>query len=276
MSDTHMNTGIDDLIHVLDEYARWFSGILSVVFYPDQTMKTSTRHIDAFNDWLSRQADNNSLRAISAAEQKCVAVAQKVLDQKTPPPQDKFDDFISAYNNFVKLIRQYARNMVIGSAHIDPVTGLRTEDMARQEFKRELDRVTRDGKLFSVALLYINNHEAKSFVKITELIKRSIRSFDDAYILDNGNILLLFKQADSTGGVRALKRLKEMLSNNKDIPETVKVLSCIATPGDGDHYQTLVENMRARLDREPKDQQRILEYVELSPVERFMQQNDGC
>ena len=278
MTHDSIHERLDSIIHVLDEYARWFSHGLTALFFPETaTEKHSTNHIDSFNAWLDPQDEQHNLAR--EAEQACVETMRKLRAQNGLPNADEFKALNAAYNHFLNVMRQHQRNAALSGADIDPATGLRTQGMAEREFKRELDRVIRDGQLFSAALVRVNinaGHPAgetisDDFLAVTDMIKQSIRSFDDAYMLDNGEIFLLLKQADSTGGVRALKRLKNMLDGaSESVRDTVTVLSCVATPGDGDDFKTLIDNMHTRLNEEPESQARILEYIELSPLQKMM------
>lgn len=277
MNEQSSHIHLDRITRVIDEYFSWFSQCVTTLFYPDQA--NGSDHIypgEIFERWLSKLDAGQEVDAIKAAEASVVKQAEKLLKAKKAPSLTDFQKFTEGYNQFINLIHRYERKMFVSSALIDPLTGLRTASMAEREFKRELDRVVRAGKVFSTALvrvIFSGARDDKSFISITNMIKQSIRSFDDAYILESGEVLLLLKQADSTGGVRALKRLKAMLDRSReDIQDDVRVLSCIAQPGEGDNFEVLINNMRHRLDNDPGDRERILEYVELSPLQKFMQQ----
>lgn len=171
---------------------------------------------------------------------------------------------------------------------IDLETGLRRESVLNKDMDREMQRLARQGKPFSLALVRIKNYEEISeqegeaigeYVKfVSELIKKCLRSFDDAYRVGDGEFVLALKQADVTGGIRALERLNHLLEDNKyDFTsealseKNAALLCCVTEPVADDDINSLIENMKADLDGSDNSDDTVLEYHELSPLQRFVQ-----
>ena len=124
--------------------------------------------------------------------------------------------------------------------------------------------------------------EVRGYIKlVADLIKLSLRSFDDAYYMGKDEFVLCLKQADVTGGVSALERLRKELetqdvalksASGEIVP--LSVSCCIAEPLGDDNVEELIRNLRLDLqDTGYKKSDTVLEYHELSPLQRYMQED---
>jgi hypothetical protein len=157
--------------------------------------------------------------------------------------------------------------------------GLPGEHEACQEYRRELDRVTRSGQDFSVGLIRIvwnKGENPQDHLPISALIRDSIRSFDDAYALDNGEVVLFLKQTDPAGALHAITRLRDALkTGTRTGSSALKIQSCVAQPNPGDTFSALLQQMDQRLEGEPDRADHILEYFQISPLEEYARNLGG-
>lgn len=287
------------LLPVLDEHTAWFHDFLNFVFYSEfNTENTPLARPVSFLKWLESakkdegvQAEvvdhlvrlHNDLFLQSDTLLKLVQTTKKRPDNKV------FQEFMTIHEEFVLCLRRLESDFMLEDSGYDPFTGLRNPSNLFPDIDREMQRLCRQGRSFCLALARIDNFETieksysqserKAFVKlVSDLIKLSIRSFDDAYHIGNGEFVLCLKQADIGGGFSALERLRKELEVQMimlDIENRKKMLSmscCIAEPVYGDNIQILLHNLRTDLNNTDKKTDLVLEYFELSPLQRFIQE----
>ena len=146
-----------------------------------------------------------------------------------------------------------------------------------------MDRLARYGKPFSLAILRVKNNSTlddKIIKKVSKLIGKSIRSFDDAYYISNGEFILCLKQADISGGLRALERLEELLyENNKRHDAKIQISCFVSEPSQYQDLGELISNLEKDLNAHEKNYEKrkkgrdigaVREYQDKSPLERFI------
>ena len=156
------------------------------------------------------------------------------------------------------------------------------------DYEREMSRLRRQGKGFCLAIARIDNfseieqhypdEQSRPLVKlVSDLIKLSIRSFDDAYHMGRGEFVLCLKQTSVSGGFSALERLRRELEVQDIMLDLgtrqmeMSMSCCIAEPVDGDDVHDLLDYLRKDLESTGKRTDRVLEYFELSPLQRYVQ-----
>jgi diguanylate cyclase len=280
---------------ILDELSEWYSDLLCHLFYPEDICRDLAECASpSFELWLKNAADspyiepeilqklenlNRDLHILSGA------MFREARDSKQKPLAKCYDQLSTIYF----AIRRVELDAVLEDSGIDALTGLRSKHAMKIDIEREIERLARRGKPFSLALARIDLYDqlveehgrerAREYTKIiAHLIKKSMRSFDDGYRLGNGEFILCLKQADVSGGVAALERLKKMLEEReikfslygKDRHLTMSC--CIAAPFPGDQVDELVDNLRKDLATSEKPANMLLEYHEMSELQRFVQE----
>jgi hypothetical protein len=116
---------------------------------------------------------------------------------------------------------------------------------------------------------------------VAELVKKCMRSFDDAYHF-NGTFVLSLKQTGTSGGVRALKRLKADLDKSRatysvqGVKHEISLSSCIGEPNEAEDVTAFIENLKKDLNLYQTDKGgAVVEYTELSPLQRFIRDSEG-
>lgn len=282
---------------VLDEHAEWFSRVIRQIFYPDLRANPDLLAApDVFDHWaqdaeceeavepaaLSRMRRLYNDMRLSASD-----LIKQSTEQPEQPAQKQFDTFVILCDEFVAHIRRMERDMALSDSGIDVLTGLRTRKVMHKDVERELERRSRRGRPFCLALARIDHygtmksslspadHDAV-MVAAADIIKQCIRSFDDAYRLHDGEFLMCLKQTEMSGGSAGLNRLKKLLEEHAPYYRMqgheirLSMSSCVAEPQPGDLIEDLITNMRADLDRYGGDAETALEYFELSPLQRFV------
>lgn len=291
------DTYIKALAPVLEEHGEWLGRVMRSVFYPELEQVIDTLAIpDSFRVWSLSAGQDETLgvdvlerlkRLHAELAAAGAALVQESAAAKNKPDFKKFDAFITLYEEFIAHVRRLDRDLMASGNGIDILTGLRSRQMLMKDLEREMERRARRGRPFCLALARVDHYaemkanlpqeDYETVVKaISAIIKQCMRSFDDAYRLSNGEFLMSLKQTDKTGGAAALTRLRKLLEENAPYytmngqEKRLTMSSCVAEPQPGDDFETMMGNMRQDLDRFGGDAETALEYIELSPLERFV------
>lgn len=287
------------LFPVLDEHTAWFHDFLNLIFYGDvkSSDKPLTRPV-SFLTWLETAKKDEGIQAevidqLIRLHNDLFAHADSLLKEvqktKAKPDNNSFQEFMTIYEEFVLSLRRLESDFMLEDSGYDPFTGLRSPSNLFSDIDREMQRLCRQGRSFCLAIARIDNFaviqksytpsEKNAFIKlVSDLVKLSIRTFDDAYHVGKGEFVLCLKQADIRGGFSALERLRKELeaqSITLEIENQKKLLSmscCIAEPIYGDDIQDLLNNLRTGLNNTDKKTDLVLEYFELSPLQRYIQE----
>lgn len=282
---------------VLDEQAEWLTRLLRGLFYPDQ-LKAEDKDLPllpAYNDWLGDVRGHSLLDAeliekVIRIQSECENLARQALavaHVKNALALEQFDRLMWSYNEFIALLHHIGGDYMIAESGIDALTGLHNIQALHRDLVRELDRLARRGNPFCVVLLQIDDHEARFknvpdeslhdvLRQVSAHIKTTMRTFDDAYRLDMSEFVMVLKHTGTPGGAAAANRLRRLLRENpvlidgdsQGLPVTLSF--CVAEPVPGDDIGRLLDNMRQDLSRYDEEGDKALEYVEQSPLKRFI------
>lgn len=298
-----LNTDLKALDAVLDDYTGWFLQVTGRIFYPTNIPDALGQPLTcppSFENWRSSaekagSAPPDLLRSIRNLHDDLRARSEQLMDsaarEKKPPPYDEFLKLTVLFEEFAGRLRRYEVDRMLDNSGIDSLTGLRSISVMEKDIGREMERLARQGKAFAVALVRIDNFEAmrasmsqpelEHIVRtVSDLVKKCMRSFDDAYYGDGGMFILSLKQTGTPGGIKALKRLKKdtdtlKMTYKKNGSETLLTLSsCIGEPGQNEDVAVFLENLKKDLDAYRQDPGAVLEYFELSPLQRYIRDKD--
>ncbi len=295
------NEGWETFLPVLDEHCQWFHDVIEHLFYSHvEGVSKEIRKPTSFAQWVICANNDNNIQPeiiekLAAVHAELLKISDQLLNTikitGNKPSHKDYKSFVTIYEEFMVYIRRLEKDFISEGSGYDSFTGLRSPKMLKDDIKRELHRLARQGKNFCLAIGRIDNfdyirknapkEEVDGYIKlVSSLIKLSIRSFDDAYYLGGDEFILCLKQADLSGGIAALERLRRELEQQKITLEpsigNQKPLSmscCIAEPVEGDDVDELLRNLKN--DLENTDQERtdtVLRYRELSPLQRFVKE----
>lgn len=299
MTRSHISQDhIKELEPVFDEYGAWFMNVARRVFYPSLTTGKTFTSPQTFTDWLYEAEkgefiDSNTLFSIRMLHEDLTSLSEKLINEtlktQKAPDYDAFDKLATFFEEFINSLRRIEKDYAVGDIDIDIVTGLRSSGMFYKDIRREMDRLARQGKPFCVALARIDGYEKikqalskekmdESMKALAGIVRKSLRSFDDAYRTEEDEFILSLKQTSPNGGLKALNRIKKaleeapLLLDIKDGPKRLSISSCIAEPLPEDDIRTLLANMKKDMDGAASDPGTIIEYFEMSPLQRFLKE----
>ncbi len=295
-----IDTYVEDLEIIQDEYLGWLLRLTSCIFYPESALPDyNLSPPDSFTLWLERA--QSSKEGFETQKLKNIKDLHKALTDRASiltryavrsgeiPASDVFEGFNQTFENFMRNIKRLSRESLFEGSGFDSLTGLRNQDVLKKDIAKELDRLSREGKPFSLALVRIDDFEGilkqqgettgNEYIKlVAELIKKCVRSFDDAYRIEDGMFILSLKQTSPSGGILALNRLKREVEDQDSTfqiqgrPVTLSLSSCVAEPLPDDDIDLLLKNLKSDLSGGADHEGTVLEYNEMSPLERYVKE----
>jgi GGDEF domain-containing protein len=276
------------LAPVLERYTDWFGQIAVAVAYPNEEQANQEIKLPkSFKQWAEEAESHGhvnkvSLKDIKSLHDEMMTLGADVIDSiraERKPIYDEFLDFKNMYDAFLTRIRRLERDNAIEGSGIDEKTGLRNKHVLKNDIKREMDRLARQGNEFTLVMSRIDKFECladtnHALLVAVSNIKQCIRTFDDAYYLDNGEFLLSLRHADTVGAQAAISRLQQYLRSDNANNRNLTLSFCLAEPVESDAVDDLIDNMRKDLANHKTDEDAVLQFVEQSPLNRFIESMD--
>jgi diguanylate cyclase len=293
-----IDSKLKGLTPVLDEHADWYAQVLRRIYYPEEYAPNDfAESPDSFKTWVSEVQDEDivekaTLESLEKTYQDMTELATEQIRNATNQDQKisvrAFDSFSTIYENFIMMLRRLEMDLAQSDSGLDVFTGLRSKKALWHDMEREMERLSRRGKPFVLALVQIVDHEQIKktqdkerykviMAEVVKMIKKCIRSFDDAYYLQGGEFVMCLKQSEQAGGSAAIARLLRFLEEAELFYEAdgksteVDLSCCVAEPMPGDKIEELLDNMRKDLGRYEVDDAPALEYIEKSPLQRIVE-----
>ena len=287
------------LAPVLDEHAAWYTGVVRFLFYPEKYEDNECLTMPvSFGGWVASERGGDfiepvvldNLDNIHAELQKAAHKAGQVAmsGEAGRPLIEIFDAMNNLYNHFMIHLRRVELDCVETNSGLDPLTGLRHRKAMERDLVNEMERRARQGRPFTLALAHIDSFSElhknmddetyrKALKAAAALIKKCVRAFDDAYRSGEGEFIMVLKHSDLRGGTAAVERLRGFLREepigvkmNDGELKQLTMSYCVAEPLPGESVEELFKNMRADLQKYDDSGEKALEYIELSPLQRFV------
>lgn len=288
----------DELKAVLDEYAVWFMQALRRISYPQETSLKKAPGPKSFARWVesaerSSEIESGSLGSLKRINADLLSSVEKLIEEssieKKAPAYEDFDKAVTLYEEFGNFIRRVMKDNSSGNAGIDPVTGLRTVEAFFKDVELEKNRLERQGKSFCVGMSRIDSHDdfrhklnpgrqEEGFKSIADVLRKSLRSFDDAYRIEEGFFLFCLKQTTLSGGMSALRRIRANLEQKNFSYEidgkniALSLSSSITEPLPQDDIAKTIENMKKELTASEGKPGLVIEHLEISPLQRLIKE----
>lgn len=291
---------LNDIMPVLSDHLVWYNDLQKRILYPQTHKSAALERLASFHAWFHKAqnkefVDRQALDMLQKSYYDLHEAAEKVLSlaysSRKGIAVQEFEALAALHLKFCTQIRGYERDSILEDGGLDAMTGLRNWRQLRKDLKKELDRLERSGRSFTVALTRIDQYEeiireysvaeAREYLKIVAgLLKQSLRTFDDAYRTQDDKFALCLRQADMSGGVSALERLRELLDERgevlklggRKVPLTLSC--CIAEPVPENDVDEMLRNLDDDLNNMKNSTGTVLEYFEISPLQKFIETNN--
>jgi diguanylate cyclase (GGDEF)-like protein len=281
--------GLEAIMPVLDEHVVWYGKLVRSYFEGKPSNEASPM---VFSEWLvkakaEKSISNSTAERVRRIHEGMIHAAHSFTTKyasREAPPLQEYNELTRHYEEFIQAMRQIELDQAVENSGFDEKTGLRSLKLLQPDFDREMERRARRGNPFSLSLVKINNYKdewradekgsAAMIKKISDHIKESLRSFDDAYYLGEEYFVLALKHADALGSQAAMARLNQAITSAHipapdDPLEEISISSVISEPTQGDKLPDMLENMKKDLvGIDAKGT--VLQYNDLSPLQRYI------
>ncbi len=276
------NEKFEDLAPVLEDYTHWYSAIAFYVAYPEQPQEQLTTPT-SFSEWVekaSQKGEFNSgvLHDMTDTYDQMILESQKVLTalaEGTKPDVKVFSNFKDFFRTFLSRIRRLEKDSAMEGSGIDEETGLRAPKAIKNDLKREMERLSRQGTSFAMVLARVDGFDEQTdttqALKLSvRMIEKSMRPFDDAYYMGKGHFLLSLKQADIMGAEAAINRMRMHLQEDEENKTKMTMSFSVLEPSVGDDPEAMVKHMQQDLNDNMYEKDAVLKFKEVSALERFI------
>lgn len=285
---SHTGIGLKDIMPVLDEHIAWYAKQLEY-YFEDRPIREPAPRV--FREWLSKAVANrnigeNMAQRLARVHEEMEVAADKFVEgmqESKQAPYKQFKELTRHYEEFIQIMRRIELDQVFENSGFDDKTGLRSPKLMADDIAREMERRSRQGNPFSLAIVKINNYDPKwekhdeehrMMIRfISDQIRDCLRSFDDAYYMGGEYFLLALKQTDVIGSKSAVYRLNgginvsHIKTPGEDSEISVSTVVCEPTPGDS--LNDLISNMKNDLNG-IDDKGTIVQFNDISPLQRYI------
>lgn len=208
-------------------------------------------------------------------QRKLHETASSVLAGEGVPPHDDLETLFGIFEKLQSDLQRLDHGYVLADLGVDELTGLRLYDVLVTDLERELERRTRRGQPFCFVISCIDDPVARrdpdNLILAAACIQKTIRTFDDAYVISEGEFLSSLKHSDSNGGLRFITRLNDVLAAEGIHQFTLS--SVVAEPMPGDNIRKMIQDVRGYLNELFRKGQKNASghYEEVSPLNKFIQ-----
>lgn len=282
---------------LLYDYHGWHTAVMENVCYPNDINRSVPDMPSLFIESLKSipQEDISkqtraALKMLDEQHHMLDAIASELIDAskaKDPKAHAQFTNFSELFREFMKGLQKTCQSLILEEWGLDVLTGLKNKRAMYAELSQEMERLSRHGQAFSLAIARIDDYEEirinfgdEEADKITKqaagFVRSALRSFDGAYNVGNGEFVLSLKQASIVGGQKALERLRIELENANvtynlgGVDCRLSMSCCVAEPLPEDDLEQLLEGLRKDLSGHKADEGAVLTYIEMSPLQQFV------
>lgn len=286
--------GLDAIMPVLDEYVVWYGKLMKSYFSGEPFDGEAP---EVFNEWLDKAKAEGTVDELTAERVKRIHVDMveaardftRKYSSRENPPLKEYDELNRHYEEFIQMMRRLELDRTTENSGFDKKTGLRASKLIKDDYAHELERRSRRGNPFALALVKINKYSAEWAQKdadklqttiraVSDRIKDSLRSFDDAYYLGGEFFILMLKHADVLGSQSAMNRLNHAITAARiaspdGSKDDITVSGVVSEPQPGDDFDFLLKNMKK--DLEGIDTKgTVVQYNEISQLQRYINSID--
>ena len=292
-----MDERLKALTPVLAEHAEWFGGVMGRLFYPEKFIQAGpAAEPQSFRQWAESARDvefvaaatlEDLMRIHDELHQSAAGLIEEAMKIARKPDLEAFAALTDLYDEFVLQVHRLEKDCTLADNGLDVLTGLRNSKAMEKDLERELERRSRRGQPFCLVLARIDDfdqvraeageQEAVEAIRgVAALVKKCVRSFDDAYRCADAEFVMALKHTDTKGGTAAINRLRTFLEETPVLarkggkPAPVTLSYCAAEPLPGDKMDEMLTHMRQDLARYDEGGDTTVEYFEQSPLQRFI------
>lgn len=287
---------------VLEDFTEWYSRVMHIAV---SNLSSDTfdvpnvpKSLEIFLDDVDQQELHEYVQVekVKDLQSGLKKAAEKLFltakDERGLPKKVAFEEFSDNFFNFFSALRRIEWGAMVAETGLDELTGLRNRYVVIRELDRELERLMRQGKQFTVIMCVIDHFdtfkdhfsddEQREITRVAgEAIRNTIRVYDDGYRISRSEFVICLKHTDMSGGYKFLDRMRDAIDNldykinmdGKQIPLSLSYN--LGEPMEGDKMDDFLKHMKSELNTQIADSQdTIIEYTDVSPLQQYINQNE--
>lgn len=280
---------------VTADYAVWFQTLAARLSAQQVSMGdvvlTPPASWSEFNSLISQEGMPKELGAAIKAAQSdlhstALTLAPKLMSGQAPD-KTTLTHLMGKYLKLQEALIGFDREQTEILGEYDAVSFLRHVRYLEREWIREMERLTREGKVFCVCLAHLDTIPVEGYdsKKLTPteisqiryagaLITRCVRVFDDVFLMEDGSYFVLLKQTNQSGAMRFVKRLQKLVQESGlelNPPLDLTLSCCIAEPIVGESLHDIMKQMQNDMFDQRHAAQDVVARREISPLARFVE-----
>lgn len=274
----------DGLAAIIDDHIEWYGQVMLAIAFSDEPNNNNALVApDSFSAWsdlckVEKPFNKNLLDNIRSLHHEVNQSVEKTLQRitaGTKPEPKAAEELKTLFDAFIMRLRRLEHEQGLEDSGVDTRTNLRSPAVLIADLKKEMERVSRNGKSFSLVYARIDDFvgvddKDEVLKRVSDNVKLCLRSFDDAYYMDHGAFLMSLKQTDTFGAQAAVMRLQQMLAKDT-ASKKVTMSFCIAEPVPEDNMEELLANMKDDLAKYHGEKDIVLKFLEVSPLQRYVE-----
>lgn len=249
-------------LHISEDYTKWFIQATDILLNAPALPAVALP--DSFAKWMEHEATNPSMPSEII---HTLDILYNALDVQTRSLcKETYKQLAVAYEEFITYINRLAYGGAEEAMSIEISTGLRSVNYMSRDMAREQERLLRHGNSFVLILLRVNCSEERGdrLQLVADRVKKSLRTFDDAYYIGDNEIVVSLKQTSIAGGKQMLRRLQS------EIAPQASFSASLTCPTPRENIDELIECLREDITDRASHADMIIEYQALSPIQRYV------
>lgn len=275
-----------DIARTAEHYSSWFFQVIKGLLFPESTQagRETVIFLLDFNSLISDMKSSDALlediQELRARHEKLVGLTsrlnEKVISTRVGIGLNEYDMMVEAYQELIKYLHMIEQDKIESKDVLNPLTGLKGKASFKEDIKLELDRLDRENIPIALAIIRLDKAEGsvessgeernQQILFLASVVKKSLRSFDDVYQIEDEEFWLVLKQSDIFSATPVLERLNRLLKASPSY--RLSVTSCVAEPDPETDLDELIQEMRQEI-LDAGEHGIIIEFEEQSPLQRF-------
>ncbi len=222
---------------------------------------------------------------ISISRKVCAQISAKTLETEL------YVEFQNLSNEFISRLLRFETDLAKEGNGIDPLTGLRSRNVVVEDLTRELSACARRGDYLGLAVGCIDSfasirqnlskeHREDVLIFTSNVLKKTMRLYDDGYRYKNDMFILCFKHTDHLGAVSAIERFVRFMREAHDtkqgqqlkqvIGKDITLSYSVAKLEVGADVEELLQSLEEDVRENADEDSTILEYEDESDLQKFI------
>lgn len=290
----------ENLSHILDEHLNKVNLInKSIVFSEDKKAEDclyTNEPLSVFLEQIGKEEGISSLQSLERVNEIGMALSRitETISEKIDTSSlsiDFYSEFQNLSNEFISRLIRFEHDFNKEGNGIDPLTGLRSSSVIYDDLTRELSACARRGDYLGIAVGCIDSfvdikkkltkEQKEDILKfVSDVLKKTMRLYDDGYRYKDDLFILCFKQTDHLGAISAIERFIRFIreAHNSDkgdkinsiIGHDITLSYSVAKLEVGADIRSFLKGLEDDVRENADEESTILEYEDESDLQKYL------